>query len=119
MYCHTHPNTNIFLPSPSNAPTLPSKSKSGKSSTTKASKDVMSAKSVKSIKASEDESLHLELLALIVGIIMLLLQETQDGAMMGAMLEALNDEGGHGRALENKEDLKALLVSVLEEKLNE
>jgi len=81
----------------------------------------MSAKSVKSIKAS-DKSLDVKELvaALIVGIILLLLQDSHDGAMLGAMLEALKPEDDHGRALlEDKEDLKALITSLLEEKLDE
>ena len=89
---------------PSNAPTL---SKSGKTTSAKA----------KSVKTSKEESP--ELVLLILAIFFVILQDS-DGSMLGAMLEGIQAEGGirGRRILEDKEDLKALFVSLLEEKLD-
>ena len=99
---------------PSNPPTL---SKSGKSSTTKASKDV-SAKSGKSVKASKDD-LEEFIMGLFLLIILMILQDS-DGSMLGALLEGIQVRDGirGRRILEDKEDLKALFVSLLEEKMD-
>jgi len=92
---------------PSNAPTL---SKSGKTTSAKA----------KSVKTSKEESPDLDDLIAVLIVLLPLLNGNPDSMNLGAMLEEIQAEGGiHGRRiLEDKEDLKALLTSLLEEKLD-
>ena len=94
---------------PSNAPTL---SKSGKTTSAKA----------KSVKTSKEESPDFnELVLLILAIFFVILQDS-DGSMLGALLEGIQAKGGiHGRRIledKDKENLKALFVSLLEEKMD-